>query len=84
MNIPIGKIGQIINSDTEEQYIKVEDDLKNTGGYLIWRSANLDFVQAYDGWTPKADLQAYFEESRWQIKWLDIASDPVEALDTNI
>ena len=71
MNIPLGRIGEIINSDCKERYIKVEEDFENTGGYLIFYSATLDFVYAYDDWTPKADLQAYFEEAGWQIEWLD-------------
>ncbi len=74
MPVPIGIKGFITNSGVREPYVFVQDDLANTGGYLILTSSKPDFSSGFDStgfddWTPKDDLEGYFEEANWVIEW---------------
>ena len=69
--IKLGTVGKIVFGDNTGDYIKIEEDSKNTGGFLIHRSASVDFKLAGDDWVENKDhLRRYFEESRWRIEWL--------------
>ena len=70
--IEIGKLGVIEHGDDTGFQIKVLDDSDNTGGFLIITGKNLNdkSSEAFDGWVAsKEDLQGYFEESKWVVKW---------------
>jgi hypothetical protein len=70
-DIKINMIGQIIKGDDLGRYIKIVDDIKNTGGYLILTSNEINFNDGYDDWVfDKKCLVKYFEESNWDIKWI--------------
>ena len=62
MMIPVGKIGRLISGDERSRYVKVEDDLENTGGYLILISSNPDFNSGADHWVEKELLANFLEE----------------------
>lgn len=69
MSIPIGKKGFIVNEEVPEPYIIVQDELNNTGGYLVLVSATGDFVNGYDYWVLQGDLEKFFEEAKWEVTW---------------
>ena len=69
MPIPIGRKGRITNPGVSEPYILVEDDIENTGGYLILTSNNADFTSGFDGWASQNDLEQYIKESGYTIDW---------------
>lgn len=67
---PLGRIGTIVAGNEVGRYVKVIDDSKNTGGYLILTSDHADFRDGFDSWVEDDDaLQRYFRESGWLIEW---------------
>lgn len=70
--IEFGKIGQILKGRDAGQFIEVEFDEENTGGYYIYQSNVRDFssIETYDAWVEtRGDLDGFFEESGWVIDW---------------
>jgi hypothetical protein len=78
-NIPIGVKGRIRNDGVSEPYLLVQDDLSNTGGYLILTSASsdvgTDLGEGYDYWVLGNELEHFFQDSGWQVDW-SVASPP--------
>lgn len=71
MNIQINRLGKILQGDEKGYYIKIVDDLENTGGFLILTSPDLDMKKGFDNWVnDKESLKGYFMESNWIIEWL--------------
>lgn len=71
--IEIGKVGLIESGDDVGDQIKVIDDSKNTGGFLILTSRDFNdpACDVFDDWVVnKEALHGYFKESNWVIKWL--------------
>lgn len=71
--IEIGRLGVIERGYDAGFQIKIIDDSDNTGGFLIITGTNLNdkSSEAFDGWVAtKEDLQVYFEEFNWVVKWL--------------
>ena len=71
--IEIGKIGIIESGDEAGFHVQVIDDSESTGGYLILTGKNLSDpnTEAFDSWVAnEQELESYFNESKWQIKWL--------------
>lgn len=76
MDIQINKIGLILEGNDKGWYVRIEDDTQNTGGYLIHTFNSLDLEdidrQGFDSWVESIiDLEAYFQESSWKVKWFD-------------
>ena len=71
MAIPINSKGRILNPQTKEDYIVVQDDLGNTGGYLVLQSDTADFTTGYDFWVCKDELEEFFHETGWDVEWLE-------------
>jgi len=70
MSIQIGVVGKIISGDEKGRYVKIIDDDKNTGGYLILTSTYPNFSDGYDNWVQDHEtLVRFFEESRWIVDW---------------
>lgn len=72
--IKLETIGKILEGDDLGSFVKVVDDTKNTGGYLILVSLNesfdVGFDVGFDGWVEDWEsLVKYFEESRWKVDW---------------
>jgi hypothetical protein len=70
--IEIGKIGKISAGDNKGWQLKVINDEKNTGGYLVVISRDFSNPQAeaYDDWVDSLEsLKQYFEESKWVVEW---------------
>jgi hypothetical protein len=67
----IGKKGRIKTGEHAGFFVRIQDDSQNTGGYLIliWKdtpSVGSDF------WVEKlTDLDQFFNESGWDIEWLE-------------
>jgi hypothetical protein len=74
MSIPIGVVGKIRNGDHSEMCVRVEDDTKSTGGYLVyqwWKNSNgPNTGGAFDDWVEsKQQLDEYFAATGWSIDW---------------
>ena len=71
--IEIGKTGLILEGVKKGWYVYIQDDCNDTGGFLILKFSSLDPDNkiGFDDWVETfEDLQAYFQESSWKIKWL--------------
>ncbi|RYY79136.1 MAG: hypothetical protein EOO69_07660 [Moraxellaceae bacterium] len=69
--ILIGEIGQIIFGDHAGNFIRIEDDSENTGGFLVLISPYKDFRPVYDDWVESQEsLYKYFQQSQWIVNWL--------------
>ena len=75
-DIKINVVGKIIQGDQKGWYVLVENDKNNTGGYYIYQAPIEDILnskEGFDDWLETfEDVKGYFEESNWQITWLDI------------
>jgi hypothetical protein len=74
MKIKIGKKGLINEGDMKGWYIRVDDDYKNTGGFLIFYNSSPDMSSgmSYDDWVEnESSLKDFFEESSWTINWTE-------------
>jgi len=69
--IEIGRKGKILQGRKIGNYVIIQDDIENTGGYLILTSPESDFLQGFDDWVEKEDLEAYVKESNWEIEWIE-------------
>jgi len=76
--IRIGVVGQIVRGAEEGRFVEILDDAENTSGYLIVTYADSDRSPvAFDAWVESiADVELYFEESDWQVKWPGPRGDP--------
>lgn len=71
MNIQINRLGKILQGDEKGYYIKIIDDLDNTGSFLILTFPDIDMKKGFDNWVKdKRSLEGYFMESNWLIEWL--------------
>lgn len=71
MRIEFDRKGTILNSHNPK-FIKIIDDMDNTGGFIILLSQNGNFFfpDCYDDWVENLEtLKAYLQESAWVIKW---------------
>jgi len=70
--IKIGTIGKIVKGDDSGCWIKIEDDSQNTGGFLIHQSETTTFAEGSDDWVENLEaLEGYFQESMWEIDWVE-------------
>ena len=71
MEIKVGAIGEIVAGDETGSFVKVLDDTKNTGGFLILTSSTPEMKDGFDNWVENENsLNQYFIESGWIIRWL--------------
>jgi hypothetical protein len=71
MEVKINQIGRIVAGDEVGAYVKVVDDIENTGGYLVLTSVDRNMQDCFDSWVENKDaLSRYFTESDWSIQWL--------------
>jgi hypothetical protein len=71
MDIRIGVIGRIVFGEDKGRYVKVVDDAEHTG-FLILTSDERSFITGFDDWVEDRPMLArYFQETGWQIEWLE-------------
>ncbi len=71
MEIQTGVIGQIIAGDELGSFIKVVENTKNTGGFLILTASTPEMKDGFDSWVENEhSLGSYFIESGWDVRWL--------------
>jgi hypothetical protein len=70
--IQIDKKGRVLKGDFLGHYVKIERAGPNTEGFLIITSPDIDFEHGFDDWVQDfARLEKYFEESGWEIEWIE-------------
>ena len=72
MMIEFKKVGKILKGDDVGQFIRVEHDPDDTGGFYIYQSTIIDFSSSdtFDSWVEtRDDLDSFFKESKWVIDW---------------
>ncbi|WP_299589623.1 hypothetical protein [uncultured Microbulbifer sp.] len=71
--IQVGKIGLIESGDDQGLQVKIIDDSESTGGFLVLTGKELNNPNspAFDSWVANIEeLNSYFKESNWVIKWV--------------
>jgi hypothetical protein len=69
----INKIGVIIEGEMKGWYIRIDNDSKNTGGFLIIYNPSPDMSSnsGYDDWVENEEcLRELFLESLWAVEWI--------------
>lgn len=71
-DIRIGVTGLITAGDNAGWQVRIEDDMRNTGGFLVLLSPDFQSSpEGADDWVEsESALSSYFEESSWVVKWL--------------
>ena len=71
-DIRIGVTGLITAGDNAGWQVGIEDDMRNTGGFLVLLSPDFQSSpEGADDWVEsESALSSYFEESSWVVKWL--------------
>jgi len=65
--VHINRKGTIRSGKNAGWTVVVQDDTKNTGGYLILLQGDLE---GYDDWVQDLDsLEKYLQEAHWDIDW---------------
>ncbi len=70
--LKIETFGKVLEGEMKGWYIFVQDDNKNTGGYLILYSTSLDpaISKGFDDWVEDyKSLKQYFEEAKLRVQW---------------
>jgi len=72
--IPIGVVGVVENGSRPGMRVRVEDDSAASGGIFIFQwwdgSDGPNEGGAFDDWVESlADLEAYWIESGWSVRW---------------
>jgi hypothetical protein len=63
-------VGQIVSGDEVGSYVKVVDDAKNTGGFIILISDHWDMTIGFNNWVEtKKAVEIFFAESNWVVDW---------------
>ncbi|WP_143273366.1 hypothetical protein [Azospirillum palustre] len=71
LDIRIDQVGRIVKGEGVGRYIKIIDDFKSTGGFLILDDEDQSMSQCFDSWVENStDLKQFFEESGWEIEWI--------------
>lgn len=78
--IPINRIGIIKDSKHPIEigwYVVIRDDKQSTGGYKLFSSNNINFINSLDGneilfnnWVENYDdIERFVKGWKWQIEW---------------
>jgi len=72
--IPIGVRGRVLNGQHPNMKIRVDDDVEDTGGFLIyqwWDGSNGPNEHgAFDDWVEsRASLERYIANVGWTVEW---------------
>lgn len=70
-------MGTVTNSEHPNHRVRVVDDSKGTGGFLIfewWDGSNgPNENRAFDSWVEtREDLEAFFREGGWNVEWKSV------------
>jgi hypothetical protein len=68
--IEIGRVGKIVSGDDAGDYILVQDQLTETGGYLILLGHDPALTSGGgDYWVERHQLGKAFKQKRWTVDW---------------
>ena len=73
--LPVGVLGEIVAGTDTGRFVEIVDDGENTGGFLIVTYADADRSPVvFDAWVESIiEVEMYFEESGWSVRWQDRA-----------
>jgi len=65
----VGRKGTIENGEYAGFTVRIDDDRKNTGGYLIIVEKE-NSNEGFDDWVEaESDLEQFLREAEWMIEW---------------
>jgi hypothetical protein len=72
-DLRIGSLGLIVTGREEGRWVEVIDDHEDSGGYLVLTYSDSDrSPDVFDAWVESIiDVDRYFDECEWEIRWLD-------------
>jgi hypothetical protein len=76
-DLRIGTLGLIKAGREAGRYVEVLDDSQHTGGFLIFTYSDADrSPEVFDAWAESiVEVEAYFDESSWEIEWVHPAQE---------
>ncbi len=68
----INSKAKIVSGKNIGWFIWVQDDRKNTGGYLVLQSPDIDFKgDGFDNWfLTIEEIENYFFNNNWILEWI--------------
>lgn len=74
--IKIDVPGRILHGAEQGRFVRILDDSRETGGFLIVTSADPgSMVEVYDSWVESiVEVDLFAAESNWEIEWLESGS----------
>lgn len=71
--VPIGVTGEVLNGLHPEMKVRVEPDPHLPGRVFVlqWWPGCPGPGSVFDDWVESADLDDYFAEAGWQVRWGD-------------
>lgn len=74
MQVPVGVLGTILNSQNQGHVVRIEDDRSNSGGFLViqrWQGSNGPGADGwFDDWVQdREQLAQYIADAGWEVRW---------------
>jgi hypothetical protein len=70
--LQVGKKGRIIKGMSPDQFVFVEADPRNNGGFRILIAINSDLTLWFDNYVKDWEaLERFWQEVDWEVEWLE-------------
>lgn len=71
-DIRLDTVGEILAGVDAGRFVEIADDRATSGGFLVLVYSNADRSgEGFDSWVESLDdVDAYFEENGWDVRWI--------------